>query len=520
MNRQSKGGSKLTGVLKEYLVKLGYGVDISSYDKFMDTMDKANEGIGKLGVTSASSFAKAGVAVVTFVATANAAIFTFISGLARADLETEKFARKMWMTEENARSLKNVLEVMGEEMEDIALNKELRGQFFELRNQASQLRAPDELNAQLKAVRSIMFEFKRFQLEVTYAAQWIGYYLGKYLEAPLARVKKVLVLMNDSISKSMPKWTKDIAQALSWIVRLGAAVVRVGAIVVSLLSRLPDDFKVFVAALAGLWLVMKASPLTLFAMAIVGLLLLLDDFFTYIDGGESQFEGLWKGIMDVKQALEDSGVIQEFRKNISELWDNMKELGGSIMEVLDAFSKLLGFGDFDKLMKSTYINSFQAFNVVLKGVADSLKAINDLLNGDANGFINKAAKGGDSIRKGIFKMFLGDAAGTNANDFFGRMFDWGGLYKGEGKNVNGPKPSKSPLNALNIDWSRAYGNNRGLMGFEIPPYLNPRKEEAKVITNNVEPVFNNYGSDPYLNSVNIARQMEGLLTRELQGVIR
>ena len=66
---------------------------------------------------------------------------------------------------------------------------------------------------------------------------------------------------------------------------------------------MPKEFKVSVLAIAGLWSILKANPFTLIMLAIASVLLMLDDFYTYIDGGESKFEGLWEWVTKLYDGL-------------------------------------------------------------------------------------------------------------------------------------------------------------------------------------------------------------------------
>lgn len=496
----------MIGVLKEYLVKLGYDVDIPSYDKFMSTIDMADAGIANFGGVSKATFASAGAAVTAFVGTANMAMLSFISSVAKADMETAKFARRMWMTKENARALKNVLGVLDEEMEDIALNAELRQQFFQLRKEAFALNTPSDYNNQMVEIRSMIFEFKRLKLEATYAAQWIGYYLYKYVKEPLTGIKNTLKGANDYISTSMPVWTKNIAQVFSWVLRLGIAFARTGVQVVDVVRKLPKEFKIAAIAIAGLWSIVKANPFTLVMLAIASMLLMLDDFYTYIDGGEAKFKGLWEWMVGLYDKLEDTGAIEDFTNALSDMWDNTKDISKSIKNILDELSKLVGFEGFGDLMENNFIKSFQALNTVLEGVAGSLQAINDLLTGDWGSFIENLSKGGDNMRKGILKMFFGEDLGEDMNNFFRSVFNWGGIA--------------NQIPAGSQDYSMNEELLKALNGRQVPNYLQSYPMLPNIVNNEVKPTFNNYGSDPYLTSTNTMRQMEGLLLRNLQGVNR
>jgi hypothetical protein len=146
-------------------------------------MDKTVE---KFAGNSVKQFALAGSAVASFFVAANIGIAKYMQGLAKADLQNEMFARRMWMSKENAVAYKNTMSALGAELQDLYLSPELLQRYNELRKQAGQMAPPQEYSEQMKKIRDVTFEFQRLKLEATYAMQWIGYYLSKYLENLLA----------------------------------------------------------------------------------------------------------------------------------------------------------------------------------------------------------------------------------------------------------------------------------------------------------------------------------------------
>ena len=124
------------GMLKEYLVGLGFSVDDKTYDQAMGKMKTFEKVAGKMAGNVGKSVAKGSAIAVAALATVTVGVTKYVSSVADADMATEKFARRMWMTETNARSLQNVLGAMGESMDsiyDVAANAELRSSFFQLR---------------------------------------------------------------------------------------------------------------------------------------------------------------------------------------------------------------------------------------------------------------------------------------------------------------------------------------------------------------------------------------------------
>ena len=192
-------------VIKEYLVSLGMSVDKKSFDEANKTVDALEKGVKISAGSIAKSFTIASATIVTAMVTATVGIATFMSSLATADLESEKFARRMWLSKETAAELNYTLKAMGSTIEDLYLSPELMRNFQQLRATIKDMRPPPEFQSQMKTIRSIQYEFQRLKLESTYALQWIGFYLFKYLEGPIRNIKSGLGGINDSVTKSMPK---------------------------------------------------------------------------------------------------------------------------------------------------------------------------------------------------------------------------------------------------------------------------------------------------------------------------
>ena len=139
------------------------------------------------------------------------------------------------------------------------------------------------------------------------ALTWIGHYTMKYLQQPLEKAKQIFGSLNDVILKNIPKWSKAMGFFLSSIVRLGLSVVR-GALAIfnaikKIFDMIPKEIKIVAALLAALALFIKAGPIGRLMMIITVALLLLEDFFVYIDGGEALLGGFWQKLIDIYNTL-------------------------------------------------------------------------------------------------------------------------------------------------------------------------------------------------------------------------
>ncbi|TGE35873.1 hypothetical protein E4K67_22415 [Desulfosporosinus fructosivorans] len=320
--------------IKEYLVSLGFKTDNSSLNAAQAAMKKAENSVDSFANSSVKSFAKAAVGVVTFVATANLALGKFIVELAQADLQTEMFARKMWMSKDAAKAYQSSIDALGVSVNDLYLSTELMDKYLDLNRQARDMGVPaEEYDKQMRGVRDITFQFQRLKLEGTYALQWIGYYLTKYLAGPLGDIKGWLTKVNDEVQRTMPIWTKRVAEVASWFVRLGKAA-----------WSIRDALGAVVGVLAGFKMIsMLTNPLGLLILGMTALLLLVDDFNTFKDGGKSAFPRLWEWVERFKKSLEDDGTIGEFKNLLQDVLVDVKEFGDWLEKIgkSDTFKNFL-----------------------------------------------------------------------------------------------------------------------------------------------------------------------------------
>ncbi|WP_103110749.1 hypothetical protein [Brevibacillus reuszeri] len=328
-------------VIKEYLVSLGMKVDKDSFQEASDTMQAVEDGAKKFIGTAAKGFAIAGTAITGAMVGATAGIYSFLSSLANADLANEQFARRMGMSKDAAEELNKTLKAMGVTIEDLYLNPGLMNDFKTLRTTIKDIRPPAEFKEQIKFIQSIQFEFQQLKLSGSYALQWIGYYLFKYMEGPLKRTKNTLQDINKKVIKDMPHWTKNVAQAISWIGRLGATFLKAGADAYRIFSKLgekiPQDIKLIGAALLGLGIILKTGPLGIAFALITSILLLLDDFYTYLEGGESAFGPFWKRLLDFVDLLKNDGTIKRFGENLQDVFG---KIGTSVQNGLEWIERL------------------------------------------------------------------------------------------------------------------------------------------------------------------------------------
>lgn len=356
--------------IKSYLVSLGFAVNDSEFNKVNSALNDFNKNVVATTNGMIKSFAIAGTEVVGSLTAITGATAALIKQTAELDMGYQKFALRMWMTNDSAKDLQVTLRAMGESVEDVAWIPELRQQYFQLLNYGNQMKTPGDAGEQLKYIRSIMFEFTRMKLEVSYAAEWISYYLIKYLSGPLAKAKQTLQEFNDAIVSKMPEWTNKIAKILSMIVTLtinaGRFIYDVYKGFERFFEMMPRGMKILIGALAGLTLAARMNPILLLLSSA---LLLIDDFYAYMDGRRSlkSLQPVWGKLLEWSTKFNQK--MQDLQPLMQDLWEQMVKQWTSIKnKIKDATSQT---GDlWDKFKESqTYKDMIDA----LKNSWDALK---------------------------------------------------------------------------------------------------------------------------------------------------
>lgn len=321
-------------VIKEYLVSLGFQVDNNEFNRAIRAINDLGQTVQSQASKMAKDFSAASVTMVGALVSVAVAATNMVTQVANADMEYQKLALHMYTTKETAKELKTVLDTMGESMEDIAWIPELRQQYMALMGQAKQMNTPGDAEGQLKSVRGVIFEFRRMKLEATYALQWISYYLLKYLSGPFGDFRTKLKEFNDWIVKSMPEWTNKLARWLAMIFNLLKSVGQfIGVLfntIKDIFTSLPGSIKLFVAALG-----LMMAPFSAMFVAVGGILILLEDFFGYMEGRRSSktLAPMWKRLLEIIDMFKSSSLktsIKDFFTDIDtriqDTWELLKRL--------------------------------------------------------------------------------------------------------------------------------------------------------------------------------------------------
>ena len=314
----------MSNILEEYLVRIGAEVDKDAFAGAAQAISNLSGMLGKLGTILKYGAIFAGLAKVT------EAVIDNIKAVASADLEYQKLAQSMWVTKDTAKTLSVVLKTMGASQEDVAWVPELREQFFRLRQEMAELSTPADADGQLRWIREIGYDVQSLQLKLKMFKEWVVYYLIKELQPYIKEFQEFIRWLNDKFGKSLPAIARKVASVLASVVRVTMSLVKalkwVFEGIYNFIDALPSKTKALVAVFAVVGAAIMAGPFGLMMMAIGTALIMLEDFFGYLEGRESSetLKPLWKWLTDENNPLHR--IIAKLGEGIAFILEKLTEL--------------------------------------------------------------------------------------------------------------------------------------------------------------------------------------------------
>jgi len=364
-------------VIKEYLVALGV------QDNMTPKLRQAFNNGTKKARQFSRGLAMAGTAAAGLLIAANTGIARFVSGLARADDEITRFATDMGKSREEAQRLHMTLSAMGHTMAEIEASPELTRKFQRLQQDAAAVQIPD-MSEGLGQVRAIQTEFLRLRQAGAHAVKWVGHHLLKYLAQPMEQLRETFSGLNDRILVNLPEWTKRIASVMASVVRITATVVRGASAIFRAIKRvfdmIPAEIKLLMGALMAFSGFIRAGPIGKLIMIFTLLMMLVEDFFTYLDGGEALLGGLWRWIINLWDKInEGGGLIERLKTAFTNAMDTAVS---AIVWTIDWISRLWG-----RLRDNGALNNFRdAFIQVGTAIRDLWMAVQSIITTLFSGF--------------------------------------------------------------------------------------------------------------------------------------
>jgi len=351
----------LKGVIKEYLVSLGFNVNKNSLSDALDTVNFGTDKMVSMVSKMTSSLAKGTVGIVTLVSSAVVAVGKLIVSVADADMQMQNAANSMWMNVDAYRVTEDAVTSLGysmNELSTIARNPELTARFKELVSLGQQTSAPKELDSMLKKVRDVTFEFDKMKVIAKNGVRQIVYYFMKYLGVDIDEIRAKLSNFNKFLQENLPKISAVIAKVLYYIYRIGKAiayVVSLGAKLISgaynFMKKFPATFKVFIGVIGAILLTINPI-LTIILAGLSAIVLLIDDYMTWKRGGKSLFGDKWQGVEGflnkAKGVLEwifeqiewaVNYIINNLKPFFSWLYDIFSDIFGWLKDIFDWFDE-------------------------------------------------------------------------------------------------------------------------------------------------------------------------------------
>lgn len=331
------GINKAKNRLKEF--KLGSGDSLKGVKESAEDLNtsggKALLGFSFKGVTAI--LAIIGVMAALLKLTKKA--ISSIDEMAKKDIEYEKLSKQLWTTKENAKDIDSALKALGATMQDLWLSPTLLKQFNQLRKDSQSLRLPPEFQDNIKVIQGLSLEFKRLKQFGSLAMQWIGHYILKYISGPLESFRKKLSGFNNKFIKIIPGIAKVIGSAIGAILRILLLIFRVlepifsivskiVSFVIGLIDKIPGPLKKILKIIGIIGALILAGPVG----AIVLVIGLLDDLFTFLRGGKSIIGSVFGFFKDI-----GSSAIASVSNKFGELKGKFKEGMATIKDDWDSY---------------------------------------------------------------------------------------------------------------------------------------------------------------------------------------
>lgn len=393
-------------MIKEYLVGLGVQIDKPGFAEMDSTIKTTTNVIETATGAWAANFVKASGIIVTAIASVSTAVAGLMKSTAQHDLEMEKFARRMMLTKDAAWEMKKATDALGESVSDIVITPELMERYKTLVQDGRQMRIGGDFRETMKSFRDLTFEFTRLKQEVSYAMSWVGYYLIKYLNRPLQEAREKFKSFNDSFIRNMSVWTEKAARALVYIINIGIHlfdfIKSVTSSIYKMWEAFPRGVKIATVAVLGFFAVLRASPFGRMIMLVSTLLLLIDDYFGYMEGKQAQFGKYWDKLngfidtaktkitelknylFDLVNEVQNSKAFNDFLTIVKRLAAAFKNLASGAIDTVNSlirnFYEAMTDTGTGKEFKNLLLNLWDIFSGLLDTVAYCIDVIGDWLN--------------------------------------------------------------------------------------------------------------------------------------------
>lgn len=200
-------------------------------------------------------------------------------------------AKAMKKGVEETRAYQTALNLMGKSAEDIKKSGALTQAFNELQALGAQMALPEAAQG-VTAIRTLKDTFLQLKMVGNYALQWLMYKIQTVAEGPLMEIQDIMTGMKNWFVGNVEKIATVAAQAFAYVTQTVSSVIKFVGMLFDAINSLPTPIKTTLAiALAAI--AMIKSKFALITAVITGITLLIDDFVTYLEGGDSLFGDFW-----------------------------------------------------------------------------------------------------------------------------------------------------------------------------------------------------------------------------------
>lgn len=408
-------------VLKSYLIKIKHVVDEASRDKAMAEIDTTKSKLSNLFSIVTSSSVKAGAMILSTLISVNAAVGKTLIDAAKLDVETERMARNLWTSEKNARALQTSLDAVGSSFDEINyMTMEEFQRMMSLRNFGLSLEAPAEAQQTLKLLRDFVYLTDKLQVLLRYAGQWFVYYIGKYTGNDLIKLRNKASAFLDYLSNKLPVVMEKVSKFFYIFIRLGQVtikiIVKLGEGLFWLLDRIPKKALAAGVGITAFLGMLKLGPVGLFIMALTTLLLLLEDYMTWQEGGKSLLGDKWQAMTNAFD--DENSIFGKIKKTTGNIFDNVDAIKNTISKSLHPLKEMNDkFGLMEK-SSNAIRTAFEVIGSVIEGSLEFINAALGMFNAGIPFILNPTdpnAKQGmidwGSDTSSAFKNWLGDFLG-------------------------------------------------------------------------------------------------------------
>lgn len=367
-----ENGAESAGQMEQALRKANNEGKLSNLKQGRHNVNEMSRAMKKASSTL-KRFAKmaVGYLIGSNVVNAFKSVMEFNEGLAAS-------AKKLGKTIEQTRAYNLALQVMGKTAKEIEQDASLKTTFKDLQKIGESLALP-QAAAGLNNIGAIKNSLLELKMVGSYALQWIYYKAQEVAAGPLAETRKILGDIRGWMTGNIQNIAAGIAKAFSWVVQIINSVAIAVGKVLGWIDRLPPAIKLAGAAAIAVILAV-ISKTALITMIIGAILLLIDDFVTYMEGGESLFGDFWGACIEWINKI--SPAIDAAVAWIDELIQKIAVIIGGIIEGFKSFWNTLE--DNGTLLKLQGI--FEDVFSVVQGVIDTvIRWFSNLFTGIENG---------------------------------------------------------------------------------------------------------------------------------------